>query len=79
MSLQQYDFDIVYKAGSTNCNADTLSRICFNNANVISFDSELSEETISWGATEQSCITRTEKILNGKNITVKRNNKLATF
>ena len=46
MSLQQYDYDIVYKAGSTNRNADALTRKCVNNANVTSFDSALCEETI---------------------------------
>ena len=70
MSLQQYDFDIVYKAGSTNCNADALSRICVNNANVISFDSELSEDAIPEEQQNDPVLQELRNIMDGENITV---------
>ena len=79
MILQQYDFDIVYKAGSTNRNADALSKICVSNANVISFDSELSEDTIREEQQNDPVLQELRKIMYGEDITVKRYTKLATL
>ena len=79
MSLQKYDIDIIYKAGSTNRNTDALSRICVNNANVILFDCELSEKTIRKKQQNDPVLLELRKIIDGKDLTVKRSTKLATL
>jgi hypothetical protein len=45
MMLEQFDFEILYKAGKLNTNADALSRIEINSV-YIDLKSELSEDII---------------------------------
>ena len=79
MSLQQYDFDIVYKAGKTNRNADALNRICVNNTNIIYFDSEINKDLIREEQENDPVLQELRKAMDGENIAVKRNSKLATL
>ncbi len=45
ISLLEYDFEIQYKAGHANCNADALSRMYENEQPAEAVNSVLSEET----------------------------------
>jgi hypothetical protein len=45
MKLEEFNFEIVYKQGKLNTNADALSRIEVNNTSIIETSSELTEES----------------------------------
>lgn len=62
MKLQDYDFDIIYRPGKTNANADALSRLAYSsvepvpnhyNISVISTVSRLSTTTPGYGLSDK--------------------------
>ena len=79
MSQKQYNFDTTYKTDNSSRNADALSRIYVNNTNIISFDSELSKETIREEQMNDPVLQELKKIMDDEDVTVKRNTKLATL
>lgn len=59
LRLSEYDFDVCYKPGKINCNADALSRIELNNEETSSVLVNTSEGTASDSRTETASTSRT--------------------
>jgi hypothetical protein len=78
MILEQFDFDIIYKQGKLNTNADALSRVNINNVQV-ELACELSEETIREEQLNDATLQDVRKIMDGENIRVNKNSNLWPF
>jgi transposase InsO family protein len=78
MILEQFDFDIIYKQGKLNTNADALSRVNINNVQV-ELACELSEETIREEQLNDATLQDVRRIMDGENIRVNKNSNLWPF
>jgi hypothetical protein len=78
MILEQFDFNIIYKQGKLNTNADALSRVNINNVQV-ELACELSEETIREEQLNDATLQDVRKIMDGENIRVSKNSNLWPF
>jgi hypothetical protein len=79
MLLEQFDFEVIYKEGKLNTNADALSRITVNNTTVIELASELTEEIIHTEQTNDNILQKVRSLINGENVQVPKNSKLWPF
>jgi hypothetical protein len=79
MKLEEFDFEIVYKQGKLNTNADALSRIEVNNTSIIELSSELTEEIILAAQQEDEIVQNVRRLLNGEQHTSWKEKQISNF
>ena len=82
IKLDEFDFEVIYKQGRLNNNADALSRIELPTTSAIQifeFESELTETEIREEQHRNVILRKFRQVLNGENITTNKNSKLFTF
>ena len=84
MQLEDFDFDIVYKEGRLNSNANALSRITVDTVDIAVIQiqdilCDLTSEEILDAQLQKPIVNKLQQVLDGETETVKKTNSLWPF